>query len=379
VKKEAKNIETKKVETNDEVDCTTVESASLQDSSKKRPASIFSSRFGIVTIILAMMGIVISVDSLVKVKEWHKGLTTFKEQLQKRLESEQNRLDGLEASLQDIGIQQKNFDQKLNTYNSTLSAFRPLLDKRTQQQAAVDISWQLEKVYEWLQEAKLDLNWSDDPKAALLLLESADDVIEQLDIPDLAYMHTLIEQNIKTLSAIQPINQIDLLEKIKVLSNAVMLLPSPQGTTPKSDAASQQVAESSDNSWHSVVNRVENWFKKIVVVKPANPAFSNKTFQSRHILNENLIIALQQAQWALLQKDDVLFHWSLEQIVQMVSGSNLLIDESAQETKVFLDNLSFLENQNLQLPELPDLQPACQQLKTYMNTLKVQPVAEVTK
>lgn len=372
--KKEKTSEAQKVTANEitEVDSSTDNSSTTSEKIKKKhiPLVSASSRFGIVTIILATMGIIISIDSLIKVKEWNTGLKTFKDQIEKHIETEHRRLNNLEASLQNISTRQKIFDKELNEYHTTLSSLGTLLQKRSQQQASVDILWQLEKVYDWLQEAKLDLRWSDDSHSALVLLQSADAVIEQINIPELAPIHSLLEENIKTLSSIQPINEVAILEKIKAMSAAVDTLPSPSSNA--SAKVNSQTSESQHVSgWRSMVNRGFEWIQNIVVIKPVNSVSSLPHFQSRRLLNENLLIALQQAQWALLKKDDVLFHWSLEQLSQMIQNSGLLIDLNSNQTTMFLLNLSFLEKQNLNPPTLPDLQPACQQLKAYMDILNL--------
>ncbi len=328
-----------------------------------------SSRFGIVTLILATMGIIISVDSLIKVKEWNSGLTTFKDEVEKRLQTEQLRLNNLETALQQIGTRQKAFDKELNHYDNALTSLKPLLDKRTQQEASVDVLWQLEKAYDWLQEAQLDLKWSDDWQGALLLLQSADAVIEKTDAPALQSIHLLLVENIKALSMIQPIDEVMLLKKIKSMTKMVNNLPSSMSESATSTTGSD-AAPAPKSGWRSVVNRGFEWIQHVVVIKPANSTPSSLShFQSRRILNENLIIALQQTQWALLKKDNRLFHWSLEQVSQMLQNNETLIDFNNEQTKIFLQNLDFLKKQNLNPPTLPDIQPAYQQLKAYMDTL----------
>jgi uroporphyrin-3 C-methyltransferase len=366
--------------TGEEVDCTILNSSSTESNStsakkKKTPDAhlVTSYRFGIVTLILATMGIILSIDSLIKVKEWHSGLTTLQEEMETHFHTEQQRLNNLEISLQTIGSQQKTFEHQLSGYHSTLSALKPLLQKRTQQQESVDVLWQLEKAYDWLQEAKLDLRWSNDWRGALVLLQSANAVIEKINVPNLESVHLLLEENIKTLSMIQPLDEVALLEKVKSMSTAVNNLPSPSSLSTSSSAAThdERTKSESTSGWRAVLNRGFDWVKNVVVIKPVDSTTSLPRFQSRRVLNENLTIALQQVQWALLKKDNTLFHWSLEQVSQMINNSGLLIDLNNEETSMFLQNLNFLQKQNLNPSSLPDLQPACQELKAYMDTLNI--------
>lgn len=360
----------------EEVEDTVLNSTSNDSTSEKIKKTLphhvsTSSRFGIVTLILATMGIILSFASLIKVKEWHSGLKTLKEEMETHFQSEQQRLNNLELSLQNIDTQQKAFEQKLNVYHSTLSALKPLLQKRTQREASVDVLWQLEKAYDWLQEAKLDLRWSDDWQDALVLLQSANAVIEQINVPNLEPVHLLLQENIKALSMIQPLDEVALLEKIKNMSSVVNNLPTPSLSTTSHAANTEAEKPEPTSRWRIVLNRGFDWIKNVIVIKPVNSTSSSSHFQSRKVLNENLTIALQQVQWALLKKDNALFHWSLEQVSQMINNSGTLVDLSNEQTSMFLQDLNFLKNQNLNPPALPDLQPACQELKAYMDTLNI--------
>ncbi len=341
---------------------------SLVANEKSRPSTFISVRFGIITIILAIAGIIISIDSLVKVEEWHTGLSSFKEQIEKHLEIEQQRLSNLEKSLHNIADRQQIFDKQLNEYHSVLSTVSPLLKKYSERQS-VDVLWQLHKAYNWLEEAQLDLRWNTDWQGALLLLEAANDTIAALKIAELEPIHTTLSADITHLLAVHPLNETILLEKIKNISNGIVSLPVPPVTQPPQSKKSSEGKNMS--GWRGALSSTFEWIQQVVTIKSNDPSNHSaeplSDAQSRKILNENIIIALQQTQWALLKKDSVLFHWSMGQVTQMIKNNGALINLNDPKTIKVLQELTLLSQENL-TPSFPDIQPVCQQLKTYMDT-----------
>lgn len=334
------------------------------ESPSNSQTTFFSMRFGIVTLVLAVVGIIISIESLIQIKAWDVGLKTFKDQIEKHQDTEELRLNNLANELKGINARQKAFDKQLSNYHAEVL---PLLEGNVPGKKPVDMLWQLQRAYNWLQEAKLDLRWSGDWHGTLLLLQAADEVIEPLNISQLQPVHVILSANIATLSAIQPINEMALLTQIKNISNAVVTLPAPIST--KSQSAKPAQPEQKLTGWRATVNSGFEWVQKVVTIKPVKSTQPRPQAQSRRTLNESLIITLQQMQWALLKRDNVLFHWSVDQVIQMIQMNDTLIDLHTPQTSNLLQNLMLLEQQNL-APALPDIQPACEQLKAYMDTLR---------
>lgn len=328
----------------------------------KSSSATLSRQFGIITLIIAVIGVFISVDSFFKLQEWNVGLKNFQEQVDKQLETEQQHLNNLENALKDIDARQQVLDKQLSSYHS---AILPIL----QQKQPVDKLWQVKKAYNWLQQAELDLRWSGDWQGALLLLNASNNALKEVDIVPLQSIQSQIAADIAALAALKPINETVLLGQIKAISDQIVALPQPKKLAPP------QTNTTNTSGWKGMLHHTWESIKSIVTIKPVDTVNSMPFIQSRQVLNENLFIALQQIQWALLKKDNTLYHWSVAQAIQIIQGNAALIDLNDPKTTTCLTNLKTLDQQNL-TPTLPDLQPVCQQLKAYLDSLTAETVAE---
>lgn len=366
-----------KIENNDANTTQVVADEAVTDTVVKTPS--VSSRFGIVTLVIALIGVGISIDGLLKLKEWNAGLRTFQAQMDERLVVEQKHLNTLEEALKHIDARQKNLDKQIDVYHSTIL---PVLQK----DQPADVLWQIRKAYHWLLQAQLDLRWTEDYQGALLLLNAANNVIESSHLAPLAPVEALIKEDIATLSAMHTMNETVLFEKMSDISKGIAVLPMPS-TSSASHVVSTVSTEktSSETTWRLFFVRAWQAVKKLVIIKPVDAGDSDAVRESlssspynllqlRQNLNERLMLSLQQAQWALMKKDDTLFHWSLEQTINMIQKNDQLIDKNSPETITCLNDLSMLATQTL-APVFPDLQPACQQLKNYIDMLSTAVVA----
>lgn len=347
-----------------------LEDSSTPDNPKKKVRlTLGSSLFGLMTLGIAVLGIIISIDGIIQLKEWNAGLKNFQEQIDKKLYTEQQHLNTLENALKEISTRQKTLDQQLHYYHSIVL---PALQKKQ----SVDVLWQLEKSYNWLQQAQLDLRWSGDWQSALLLLKASANVIEQFKIAQLQPISLSIMQSIAELSAIKLTNEIDLLNQIKNISDEVVILPAPELSSQASKANSSQstqVLAIKQSGWTEMWHRGWDSIKKIVVIKPTDDnSNSERPANSRQMLNDRLFLIFQQIQWALLKKDNALFHWSITQAMNLIQQNEALIDIKNEKTMSCLSHLKALEQENL-TPALPDLDPVCYQLKNYIDNLSNQP------
>lgn len=331
-------------------------------SQEAKSISTVSMRFGIITLIMAIAGIILSVDSLVRLKEWNSGLQTFQNQIDNRLKIEQKHLDTLESALKNIDTRQKKLDKQLSYYQS---AILPILKKKQ----PLDTLWQLQKVYNWLQQAELDLHWSNDLSGALLLLKAANNVLAEINIPQLDNLHTTITEDITQLSAVKQPDDTRLFNTLSTISDEIAFLPKPPSSE-KAESTAPSADASAKSGWRATLNHVWVFIKNLVVITPNDsPNHSESPLSIAHskkVLNENLSIALQQVQWAVLKNDNVLYHWSINRVIQLIQKNPQLIDQNSPKTIECLDHLNALNQENL-APTVPNLKPVCHELKTYLN------------
>lgn len=321
-------------------------------------------RFGVITLVIALVGVAISIDGLLKIREWNTGMNTFRTELEHRLDTEQKRLNTLEAALKSIDLRQQKLGTQFTYYQSIIV---PVL----QEKRPVDLLWQIQKADSWIQQAQLDLRWSGDWKGALLLMKATHSILDQSKIAQLDSTNQLLADDIALLSKATMIDNTKILAKIQQLSDEIPTLPAPSKptVTPAAEASAANI------TFEPLWRRAWTSIKNVVIIRPSqetDAAGEGLTLeQSRQTLNDNLYMALQQTQWALLKKDDKLFHWELTQVTDIIQKNGTLIDLNDAKTTACLQDITDLQQQNLN-PALPDLHPICQQLKTYINTLLAQ-------
>lgn len=340
-----------------------VDKPKSKETSTKSSAETYP-RFGVITLVIALVGVAISIDGLLKIQSWNTGMKTFRAELEHRLDTEQERLNTLETALKGIDLRQQKLSTQFTYYQSIIV---PVL----QEKRPVDLLWQIQKADNWIQQAQLDLRWSGDWKGALLLMKATHSILDQSKIAQLDSTNQLLADDITLLSNATLIDNTKVLAKIQQLSDEIPTLPIPSKPIATPAAAASAANTSSEPLWRRAWTSIKN----VVVIRPSQETDAAgeglSLEQSRQTLNDNLYMALQQTQWALLKKDDKLFHWELTQVTDTIQKNGALIDLNDAKTTAFLQDLTNLQQQNLN-PTLPDLHPVCQQLKTYIKTLLAQ-------
>jgi uncharacterized protein HemX len=333
--------------------------AILERENREKKVAKNIDRFGVVTLIIAVVAVIISINSLIKLKEWNVELKDIQVKMDEQFSKEQRKFSSLETSVKTLDAQQKALSKHWNYLHTEIL---PIL----QEKSPVDLLWQLKKACGWLKQAELDLRWSRDLDGAILLLKASEAVLSQSKIPQLQPIDKLIATNISLLEAIQPINDVDILNQIKVVSDQIQKLPMPMDNT-KSPSKELEKTES-QTGWKRFFDRGVMAIKNMVVIHKTNVENTLFSKQSRQMLNKDIFLALQQMQWALLKRDNTLFHWSANQALVLIKKNNNLIVQKAPETLNCVNNLQKLAEKNL-TPKLPDLAPVCHQLNSYVNVL----------
>lgn len=320
------------------------------------------SKFNVITLVLAVVGVCMSISGLIKIQTWGRGFQALRAELSVRLDAEQTHLDKLEQSLKAIGNRQQAFDTQLTYYRSVII---PAL----QEKRPTDFIWQMQKVSQWLKQAQLDLHWSEDRKGALLLLKAAQGVLAQSNVPQIAPFKAQISQAITAVSAIPPLHCTHVLLQLHTIVDSIPNLPAPVVSAQVVTSAS---ASAEPMSWSQ---KAFASLKRLVTIRPSSEVNTDTLVlqkQARQEWNTNMALYLQQAQWALLQKDDKLFHWSVDQATQALMNNNGIIDLTDGQAMQCVETLKELLQLNLH-PTVPNLAPLCRSFNAYIKTLTVTP------
>lgn len=240
------------------------------------------------------------------------------------------------------------------------------LQQQVQQQLALlptnadRAAWTLTEVDYLLQLANYQLIYSQNVVTAIILLQTADKHLAGLSDPNLNRIRLLLAHALADLRAVPKVDVAGLLARIHALQIQATKLPVLVSTVtaePKNNSIIEATAKSNwqialDKSW-------ENLQKLIVIRRHQQPVTPLLSQEQQTYLQQNLQLLLQQAQWAVLQRQEVIYHNSLQQAEQWTT---LYFVSNTPVTQAMLQAIRELQKINVQ-PSLPDISNVAQALQ----------------
>jgi uroporphyrin-3 C-methyltransferase len=180
-----------------------------------------------------------------------------------------------------------------------------------------------------------------DVKTAIMMLQSADSRIQDLDDPSLLPLRAKLAEDLQALQQINPVSTSSIALALGAMLKQVDNLPLAFFKKPEVEAMDESVTESIDD-WRS--NLARNWqqatqhffsFKKVTTdIKP----FMSE--QQQWLSKEQLKFALHQAKIAVLQENSTLYQQSLQTAFGILIES---FDTEKDSVAQFTDSLSNLQ------------------------------------
>jgi len=207
--------------------------------------------------------------------------------------------------------------------------------------------WSLIELGDMLRMANLKLKVDKNPQVALVLLSQVNEKLGELMSENLTALKSSLLDDIVKLRTVPKIDMNLILPRLSAISKQIMKLPLKQ--------AKFTAVDSLDSDQVKAIDPEENlsWFKKsmkttlsqlqkIVIIrrntKPIVPLLSP---ESAFVVEQNIQLQIQQAQWALIQKEGALYQKSLADISKTVEkyfNSNVSATQSLlQEIKMLSD------------------------------------------
>ncbi len=225
------------------------------------------------------------------------------------------------------------------------------LVKNQQLESGNQHAWIMAEVNYLIRLASYNLNYSRDFNAAIVLLQTADQRVAQLNDPALNQLRQQLANMITTLQPIAKMDLVGALAKLSALQRQVKALPlvtPPAFTVAKenTDTAAPQTA------WRKALANSLATLKSMIIIRhhqePVEPLLN---VEQLHYLQQNLQLQLQQAQWAVLHGQQTIYQASLQQAMTWVQ--NYFASKSPQ-TSAFLESLAQLQKIAIQ-PVTPDM------------------------
>ena len=180
-----------------------------------------------------------------------------------------------------------------------------------------------------------------DVKTAMMMLQSADSRIQDLDDPSLLPLRAKLAEDLQTLHQIKQVSTSSIALALGAMLKQVDNLPLVFFKRPEAELVDESVTESIDD-WRS--NLARNWkhatkdffsFKKVTTkIKP----FMSE--QQQWLSKEQLKFALLQSQVAVLQQNTALYQQSLQTALGLLIES---FDTEKDTVMQFTDSLSHLQ------------------------------------
>lgn len=218
---------------------------------------------------------------------------------------------------EDIDTKAQSLQQMQSTLESKVDGMHKELQTAMQQRLYQNQDWLLLKARYYLELAQINEHWSDNFNAAIALLQEADKLLQQLNTPQIFAVRQAIAKEIAQLKSEPQLDIAGLLSQLDAAQVSVSDL-TIQSTITESGAAEEAETPktATPSAWRARFQDSLNLLEKLVVVRrndeDIKPLMS-PLFES--ILRESIRLNLQEAQWAVLNKNDTVYQMALKQAV----------------------------------------------------------------
>lgn len=230
-----------------------------------------------------------------------------------------------------------------------------------------DDRWQILEVQYLLHLADYNLKFMHNVSQATHLLQAADRQLKTIAQSNLVPARRALAKDLAALKAYPQIDKAGMLSQLDALTTASKNLPLRTPKKPSEIKTETEVkAESKDTSkwkkaWHNSLSTLQ----KIVVIRhQQQPMQALMGPEQQQFLLHAIAYQLQQAQWALLNHDALIYQQSLKQVMDTVKD-NFDLDKSA--TKAFVEQVQQLAATEV-ASSVPDINTSLSAIKQALQT-----------
>ncbi len=204
--------------------------------------------------------------------------------------------------------------------------------------------WLILKAHYALELAQMNAYWGTDRASTLGLLEQADRFLAQSQDPSLSPVRQALAEDITEQRSAPVLDQIGLLSQLDAIQQLVMKHSFDRYPTPLSPAL--QTKPGPATTWRKRLQADLNNLQHFFVIRYRNdPLEPLLTPAYKSMQRESIRISLQTAQWAVLQRNNGVYHFALQQTVQQVPA---IFGQNSQETQTILGLMTPLQAVSLE-------------------------------
>lgn len=208
--------------------------------------------------------------------------------------------------------------------------------------------WQAAEAQYLVKLANHQLQFNHNISLAIILLQTADQILQNLHDPNLLPIRQVITTDLANLRAAQQVDVTSLYQRLVVLNGQLDQLPLP--TQPIKSAETIPTEATSLPWWQKGLQQSWQTLKQIVVVRyhPAN-SLPLVMPEEKMFLYQNLHAQLENAMWGVLHQNAVIYQTGLDRSITWIQKYFV---QDAQTTQTVLQNLQELKQINLLPPVL---------------------------
>ncbi len=295
------------------------------------------------------------------------------ETAQKALSQYQRRLNQtLDEKSQQINQQQQQINELLSALENSLSAQQIIAQRLDAHAAQLTTlsgtsrdAWIVEEVRYLLRLANQRRLMGGDANGVMGLLGSADNLLKELDAPDLFSVREAIAKNIIALKIAPKIDREGIYLQLLALQQQVESLPSAPLKLLSKKVEEQKPEEESLSFWNkiwmsmtSIFTNIDQYVRVTHHDEPVIPVLSEEQAIAQR---QQLQLIFEQAKIALLKENEVMYQESL------LSAKNVLLKnfQYFQENQSLVESIQLLKNQRI-IIVLPDISSSLERLDNYL-------------
>lgn len=292
--------------------------------------------FSLITLCIASYNIQLNHNLDKRITAQNMRMTILINQVKLRINALENKLASQDDSAQQI----------TTTLQNKVEAVTRQLKATHNQHLYQNQDWLLLKARYYLELAQINAHWSDNFNAAIALLQQADTVLKQVNAPQILELRQTIAKEINQLKTTPNTDIAGLLSQLDAaqisISNLTIQSTISESSPPEN---TENLKKSNPSAWRAKLEDSVNLLEKLVVVRrndeEVKPLMS-PLFES--ILRESIRLNLQEAQWAVLNNNAVVYQLSLKQAVMNLKRT---FDEQSPPVLVLLKQLNELQQVKL--------------------------------
>lgn len=283
-------------------------------------------------------------------------------------------LPALTQSAQSLKKQQQNIITQLKTdkdkFHASFSELKEHVEsldstiQSIQSQPKYQASdWLLLRARYYLELAQINAHWGYHTQETIALLQQADMILAGIHDKQLFPIRQAIAQEMTELQALPKVDLTGILSQLDALQNLLTQVPMKKKPQAVDIDTETNETTKSPAAWHQRLTESLHLFEKLVVIRHHEQDIEPMMGRTQATMaRERIRLDLEQAQWAVMQKNEAVYHLALKQTLRSIQDG---FDPDESSTKAFIKGVTDLQQAKITAPQ-PELEQSLNQLNAFI-------------